>query len=190
MASKIMCIKPAAKRKRGWTLVEMMVSTAVFGISGMALATIFVFSIRSFAAMANYSDLDKENRVAMDKLTREIREAKQVSSYSTNSISIVNGTGTTVTYTFSSTTQQLTRNDGTSTQVLLNNCSLLSFSLFERPPVGFTFDTYKIATSNWQQNVKGVQLTWKTSRIVSGTPLINSENVQTAVIVIRKQQQS
>lgn len=185
-----MSIKPAAKRKAGWTLVEIMVSTAVFGICGMALATIFVFSIRSFAAMANYADLDKENRIAMDKLTREIREAKRVTAYTTNSISILNGSGATVTYTFDPNSQQLTRGDGTGTQVLLNNCSLLSFSLFERPPVGYSFDTYPIVNSDWQQNVKGIQLTWKTSRIVSGTPVINSENVQTAVIVIRKQQQS
>ena len=185
-----MCIKPTARAKRGWTLVEMMVSVAVFSISGLALATIFMFSIRSFAAMANYADLDKQNRIAMDKLTREVREAKAVTAYTTNSLSILNGDGNTITYTFNPTTKQLIRGDGSSTQVLLNNCSLLSFSLFERPPVGYSFDTYKIATSNWQQNVKGIQLTWKTSRSVSGTPEINSENVQTAVIVIRKQQQS
>lgn len=185
-----MFIKLRKNPKRGWTLVEMMVATGVFGISGAALATIFLFTIRSFAAMANYSDLDKQNRYAMDKMTREIREAKKVTAYTTNSISLMNGSGNTVTYTFKPNSQQLVRDDGTSTQVLLNNCSLLSFSLFERPPVGYSFDRYPIANSDWQQNVKGVQLTWKTSRIVSGTPVINSENVQTAVIVIRKQQQS
>jgi Tfp pilus assembly protein PilW len=185
-----MFIKLPQKSKRGWTMVELLVSTGVFAISGLALATIFVFTIRSFAAMANYSDLDKENRSAMDKMTREIREAKKITAYTTNSITLLDGNNNTVSYTFKASTQQLIRTGNTGSQVLLNSCNLLSFSLFERPPVGYSFDRYPIANANWQQNVKGVQLTWKTSRVVSGTPVINSENVQTAVIVIRKQQQS
>jgi hypothetical protein len=42
--------------------------------------------------------------------------------------------------------------------------------------------------SNWQQQVKTIQLTWKTSMNICPTAQINSEDVQTACIVIRKQQ--
>jgi hypothetical protein len=46
---------------------------------------------------------------------------------------------------------------------------------------------FPLASGNWTQSVKVVQLTWKTSRHVPSGP-VNSENIQTARIVIRKQQ--
>ena len=45
-----MFIKPPQKLKTGWTLVELMVATGIFSISGIALATIFLFCVRAFAA--------------------------------------------------------------------------------------------------------------------------------------------
>jgi len=187
-----MFIRPDRKLHKGWTLAEMMVATGVFSISGLALATIFLFCIRSFAAMTNYATLDKCNRHAMDIVTAELRQAQQVLSYSSNatstSLTILNGSGVNVTYGFDSTKQQFTRNDGR-TAVLLTNCNLVSFGLYIRPVASNSFDMYQLnASSNWQQQVKTVQLTWKTSMNICPTAQINSEDVQTACIVIRKQQ--
>jgi hypothetical protein len=170
----------------------MIVAVGVFSISGLALATIFLFCIRSFAAMTNYATLDKCNRHAMDVLTAEIRQAQQVLSYSSNgsttSLTILNGSGVTVTYSFDGSRQQFVRNDGHAT-VLLTNCSLVAFGLYERPPASNSFDMYPLNTGTaWQQQVKTIQLTWKTSMNICPTAQINSEDVQTACIVIRKQQ--
>ncbi|HEX5221699.1 MAG TPA: prepilin-type N-terminal cleavage/methylation domain-containing protein [Verrucomicrobiae bacterium] len=184
-----MFIKPVARGARGYTLVEMTVAMAVFSISGLALASVFLFSIKSFAAMGNYAVLDQANREAMDQLTREIRQARQVTSYSTNSITIVNGNSLAVTYLFRPSTSQLVRtaSDG-SNKVLLNDCKLIEFQLFQRNPVSGSYDIYPVATNNWQHTVKVVQLSWKTSRLING--LAQSENVQTARIVIRKQKKA
>jgi hypothetical protein len=187
-----MSTKAAVKQQAAWTLAEMMVATGVFSISGLALATIFLFCIRSFAAMTNYAVLDKANRHAMDILTQEIRQAQKVISYSSNSTStslgIVNGSGVNVTYTFDASKQQFIRNDGNST-ILLTNCNLVAFGLYQRPPESNSFDMYPLnTTSNWQTQVKTIQLTWKTSMNICPTAQINSEDVQTASIVIRKQQ--
>lgn len=188
-----MFIKFVAKSKAaGWTLVELMVAVGIFSISGLALATIFMFCIRSFAAMTNYATLDMCNRHAMDVATAEIRQAQQVLSFATNatstSLTILNGSGVNVTYAFDSTTKQFTRNDGTS-HVLLTNCNLVAFGLYIRPITSNSFDMYQLNTgTNWQQEVKTIQLTWKTSMNLCPTAQINSEDVQTACIVIRKQQ--
>ncbi len=187
-----MFTKPAHKSNTGWTLVELMVATGIFSISGLALATIFLFCIRSFAAMTNYATLDKCNRHAMDIVTSEIRQAQQVLNFSSNatsaSLTILNGDGVNVTYAFDSTRQQFTRNAGTPT-VLLTNCNLVAFGLFVRPVGTNSFDWYPVdTTSNWQQQVKTVRLTWKTSMNLCPSAQINSEDVQTACIVIRKQQ--
>jgi len=187
-----MFIKSSQNATKGWTLVEMMVATGVFSISGLALATIFLFCIRSFAAMTNYATLDKCNRHAMDIVTTEIRQAQKVLSFSSNatstSLTILNGDGVNVTYAFDSSKQAFTRNDGR-TAILLTNCNLVAFGLYVRPPASNSFDMYPINTgSNWQQQVKTIQLTWKTSMNICPTAQINSEDVQTACIVIRKQQ--
>jgi prepilin-type N-terminal cleavage/methylation domain-containing protein len=190
-----MFIKAAIPATRAYTLVEIMVAVAIFSISALALATIFLFSIRSYAAMANYAVLDQKNRQAMDQLTYEIRQARNVVNYVTNattsSLTITNGTGDQVTYTFDATQQSVTRNssDGTST-VLLTNCALLNFNLYMRPPTDGSFDVYQVPTNNnWQQMVKIVQLSWKTSMTLPPAR-VTSEDIQTARIVIRKQQGS
>jgi len=188
-----MSINSAIPATRAYTIVEIMVAVAVFSISALALATIFLFSIRSYAAMANYSLLDQKNRQAMDQLTYEIRQARKVVDYVTNasssSLIITNGSGDQVTYTFDSSQQSVTRtsSDGTST-VLLTNCALLNFNLYMRPPTNGSFDVFPVnTTTNWQQTVKVVQLSWKTSMTLPPAR-ITSEDIQTARIVIRKQQ--
>ena len=191
-----MCFKQQRRATRAFTLVEMMMAAGVFSIAGAALMTIFMFSVRSFASMSNYAVLDQYNRQAMDQLTYEIRQAQQVVSYSSNatssSLGIVNGSGLNVSYTFDGAMQQVRRtaSDGSS-KVLLTNCNLLAFGLYMRPPTNGTFDVYPVnMTTNWQQLVKVVQLSWKASMSVCPTTIVNSEDIQTARIVIRKQQGS
>ncbi len=194
-----MYMKPAQNPARAWTLVEMMVAVGVFSIAAAALASIFLFSLRGFASMANYAVLDQYNRQAMDQVTKEIRQAKAVVDCTSNATSraliITNGDNLLVTYTFDSSKQSVSRSasDG-SYKILLTNCNLLNFSLFMRPPPptnNETFDGYPAvitSSSGWQQTVKVVQLSWKTSMSICPTPQVNSEDIQTACIVIRKQQ--
>ena len=197
-----MYIKLAPGASRGWTLVEMMVAVGIFALSGVGLMGLYLYSINSMASIYNYSLLDQYNRQAMDQLTREIRQSFKVLTYNTNSITVQTADasgnpGPKVTYSFDSVSQQLLRNsdDGTS-QVLLKNCNLLSFQLFTRCPTNGTLDVldsitnaFPIATSNWTNTVKVLRLTWKTT-ISHPSGILNSENIQTAQVVIRKQQDS
>ena len=166
----------------------MLIATSIFTGACAGLAALYLFTTTSFSALADYATLDKANRQAMDTLTKEIRQAKQVTNCSTNppSITILRGDGMTVTYSFNATAKQMLRDvsDGTH-QVLLKNCSLLSFNLCQRNPIGGTYNIYPAATNNWQQTVKVIQLSWKTACTLPHR--IASENVQTARIVIRKQ---
>jgi len=179
------------KRKlAGWTLMEMMIGTAVFSIAGTAISTAYVVSLRSFQALSNYSVLDQQNREAVDQITRDIRQANSVIAFDNSlnrKLSVVNGDRTTNTYTFNRYTQQLmcSRNGGAAT-VLLQNCSLIDFNMGMRPPIGSTYNYYPTTDMN---QAKIVDFTWKSSRSLCGG-LINSENVQTARIVIRKQKVS
>ncbi len=190
-----MSINLPGKRLRGYTLVELMVGVGVFALSGLGLATIFIFCVRSYAAMTNYAVLDQYNRQAMDQLTREIRQATafvdSASNATMRSITITNGEGASVTYAFDATKQKLTRTvAGNAPQTLLTNCSLLNFNLYTRPPTSASFANYPVATDlpGWQKTVKVIQLTWKTALSICPTAQVNSEDVQTARIIIRKAQ--
>jgi prepilin-type N-terminal cleavage/methylation domain-containing protein len=194
-----MFIDVSPKTRRGWTLPEMMVAVGIFSICGAALMGMYLFCVKGMASMYNYSLLDQYNRQAMDQVTREIRQAKDVITYRTNSITIQSANsdgsnGPQVTYSFNGTSQKLIRTaDDGSSQVLLNNCSLLQFQLFTRCPTNDILDSitneFPIATSNWTNTVKVLRLTWKTAIQLPSGP-INSENIQTAQVVIRKQQDS
>jgi type II secretory pathway pseudopilin PulG len=190
-----MCIKLASKARHAWTLVEMMFAVGIFSLCGMALMGTYIFSVKSMASMYSYALLDAYNRQAMDLLTSEIRQAKRVLAYTTNSITIQTANadgndGPRVTYSFNGASQKMVRTstDGTS-KALLNNCTLLQFQLFTRCPSNGQYGIFPVAVDNWSNTVKVLQLSWKT-RVVQPSGIANSENVQTARIVIRKQQTS
>jgi len=191
-----MCIKPPCKPERAYTLVEMMVSVGLFSLAGLALMSLFIFNTRSFAALSNYAMLDQYNRQTMDTVTREIRQAAGFKDYTSNATQRVlqiwsgDNTNIAITYTFDSDHQWLVRDDGTSARIMITNCNLLNFNLGMRPPPppSNTFDYYyapDMTASNWQATVKVIRLTWKTAITLSPTANINSEDVQTAYIVIR-----
>ena len=182
-----MFIKLRQKSQRGHTLVETLVASGLMGITSLTIASIYLFSLRGFASLVNYADLDMINRTAMDTMSQEIRQARQVTGATTNTITIINGEGLSVSYIFNTINGKLIRSasDGSS-KVLLSDCKLLAFSLYQRNPIGGTYDIYPAATNNWSQSVKAISLSWKASRTMLGG-LTTSENIQTARVIIRKQ---
>jgi hypothetical protein len=164
----------------------MMFAVAVFAIASAAVMTAYLFSLRSFQSISNYAILDQQNRKAMDSITREVRQANAVSSFvngNSSSLTLVDGNLQPVTYSFNGATRQLIRTAGGASTVLLNDCTLLNFNLGMRPPAT-NYGYYPTTDIN---KAKIVDLTWKTRRSLPGG-VINSENIQTARIVIRKQQ--
>jgi len=182
-----MFIRFQRKFKLGFTLVEMLVATGLFGVVMGGVCTVYMASTRGFASLANYAELDKINRTALDTLTKEIRQARLVTDVQSNSFSIINGDNVSVTYWFNPSVKQFVRSasDGSS-KVLISSCSLINFDVFQRNTVAGTWDQYPAATNNWSEYVKVIRLTWKTARAIPGGPGV-SENVQTAKIIIRKQ---
>ena len=183
-----MFIKRQAKyRFLGYTLVEIMVATGVFGIAALALGSVYLFSTTSFAALVNYAELDKINRTAMDTLSKEVRAAQAVTDATATSLTIINQDGDNVMYSFNSFSGKLLRTSGGISKTLLSDCTLLNFNLYQRNPVSGTYDIYPAATNNYSQTVKCVSLTWKASRKMPAGNNTVSEDIQTARVVIRKQ---
>lgn len=181
-----MCLKSNSSRKlprAGFTLVEYMVGIAIGSLVLLAVASLSLYSGRSFAGLANYADLNATSLRAIDQMTRDIRQATGVVSFTTNQIVLNYGTNSpTMTFTYSPQDRLLVRTLGTEKKVLLKECDFLTFHVYQRTPKAGTYDQFPSATAN---TAKVVEVNWLCSRTIFGTKA-NTENAQTAKIVIRK----
>ena len=167
----------------GASLAEVLMAAGITGILVLVLVSMSVLSGRSFAAFYNYVDLDDSNRIAMDTLTRDLRGCNGVTSCSAGQLVIEDSDGATIAYAFNSGSQTLTRTKAGSVKILLKGCDALTFSIAQRNPVSGSYDVYPTATP---ATAKVVNVAWNCYRTILGHKA-NTENVQTARIVIRRQ---
>ena len=186
MDFKITSTKPGAcKSQAGFTLIETLFTVGITTLCLAALTTFTVFSTHSFATLYNYVDLDDSNRIAIDQLTRDVRQANAVTSFTTNQLTLQDSDGLALTWAFDSTNRTLTRiKEGSSSTLVLRECEHLVFDVRQRNVVGGTYDVYPLATN--AATAKVVNVYWTCSRKVLGRRE-DTESVQTARIVIRKQ---
>src|SRR5436190_6689792 len=185
----------------GMTLVELLIAIGISGIIFVAVGTMIFFSGRSYAAMANYVDLDNKSRKALDQMTKDLRQVNGVTSIGTNTVSgqtvtnqlVVAGTeadGTAYTITYNhnpaSTNRTLTRVKSAGlyagTTTLLTGCTFLNFRMFSRVPIDGTLDNFAATDL---ATCKVVQIDWICSRKIFNQS-DNTESVQSAKVVIRK----
>jgi hypothetical protein len=167
----------------GVALAEALLAVGITGLLILVICAFTLFSGRSFAALFNYVDLDDANRVVMDEISREVRQASRVTACTTNSLTLEETDGSVLTYSYSPTLRTLTRIKNGVSRVLLRECDSLTFTVGQRNPVNGSYDVYPAATA---ATTKVVNVSWLCTRSLFGLKE-NSESVQTARIVIRKQ---
>jgi Tfp pilus assembly protein PilW len=160
-------------------LPEMMVAIGVGSLILMVMATVFMTSTRGFAAMGNYVDMDASSRNALDHMSLEIRQAGELTEFSSSHLKFATTPGQTnsfLVYDWDSTSGSLTewKTGDTITNTLLTGCDQLAFSLFNN---SFA------ATTNISQG-KGLSVNWKCSRTILGQKS-TTEDMQQAMIIIR-----
>lgn len=172
----------STRDQRGMTLPEMMVTLGIGFIFLGIIGAIFLNSSRSFAAIGNYISMDQASRQAMDQMSRDIRRAKDLVSFSTNQMVFDCGGATNLIYSYNPSSRQLVqwRTGDAKPTVLLSDCDALKFSLYKSIPSpggGFTETTIV-------SQAKSITVSWRCSRSVLGKQL-TSEDMQQALIVIR-----
>lgn len=165
-------------------MIETMVATAIGSLALAGLSSLTIYTTRSFAAMSNYMELDKNSRNALDRMTQIIREADGVTTFSDHSV-VLSYHAQTISFNYSPQSKRLTmvNTNGAST-VLLEDCDFLDFDAFQRNSVPGSYDQYPATVD--ESAIKLVQVSWICSRRLIGD-LLNTESVQSAKIVIRKQ---
>ena len=184
---------PGNRHRSGATLAETMVAMGLGSIVLVAILAISLFSARSYAALVNYVDLDNFSRSALDEMTSEIRQADFLVSGSATSMRFrfTNPTNAAaqwdVNYVYNPSARTLTRIQGISRRILLEECDFLEFTYYRRNPATNSFDLYLTAPEPLVDPsiCKAVQMRWICSRQIM-QQAVNTESVQSARVVIRK----
>jgi hypothetical protein len=167
----------------GIGLVEFLVALGISAILFLVLGNMSMLSGRMFVSFVNYVDLDDANRIAMDTMIGDLRECNKVTACSATQLVIEAPDLVAITYAFNPGASTLTRTKAGIVRTLLRGCDTLKFNLGTRNPVGGTFE---VVPTTDVSLAKVVNVSWNCSRTVLGRKA-NTENVQTARIVIRKQ---
>lgn len=177
-------IRPKGHPARaGVTLIEYLFAIGVGTLLAAVIVGLSISSSRNFAALANYSELTTSSLNALDQMTRDIRQSVKLTGYSSSQLTFSNGSNQPpVVFTYSPGNRTLTRQQGTSTKVLLTECDSLNFAIYQRNTVPGTYDQHPVASLS---NCKVVAVDWSCSRSILGTK-VNSEAGQSAKIVIRQ----
>jgi len=167
------------------SLAELMVAIGVTSLIVVVMLVLAVSTGRSFVEMVNYVDLDHYNRVALDMMSRDMRQVLYLQTFSSNSMIFLDKDGQPLQYAYSPTDRTLIRSKGGEKKILLDNCDQMQFAIYQRTPKSNSFDLYPVMTVT---NAKVVRLTWNCSRKLFGRK-INTEQAQAARIVIRNKKE-
>lgn len=171
------------RRQCGATLSDTLMAMGVSGLLLGVLASLTMYCGKSLLAMLNYADLNDKNRIAVDTMTRDLRECNRVISCTSTQLDIEDSSGGTISYVYSPGAGTLNRQFGGFNRTLATGCETLAFSLGTRNPIGGTFG---VVSTTDVSLAKVVNVRWNCSRTILGSKQ-NTESVQTARIVIRKQ---
>jgi prepilin-type N-terminal cleavage/methylation domain-containing protein len=168
-------------RRAGFTLIEVMVASALGVLALAIVGALTWFSSRSFAAIANYVDLDQASQFALDKMSREVRQAQSLTDFTSTSLTFADVDNNPLSFIYDPERRTLVRVSGGQTNTLLQGCDFLEFSKYQHTAISNTFDAY---TPAFVTNTKLVQVTWMCSRKILGAK-VNTESVQSAKIALR-----
>ena len=172
------------RRAQGFALSEVLVAFGVISLTMLVIAAISMFSTRSFYALFNYVDLDDMNKRAIDQITRDVRQANRVKLATTTKLVLEDFDGEDLVYEYQAAARVVTRSKNGVVRTNLTECDRLNFSLGQRNTVSNSFEVFPVATT--PDTIKVVNVSWLCSRTLFGRKE-NTESVQTARIVIRKQ---
>jgi hypothetical protein len=163
-------------------MVELLVGVMVGGMLIATAGSLWFYSNRTFAAQLNYVDMDQASQMALDRLSREIRQTRDLVYEHKKKLIFTDYDGEQLTYQYVNSDKVLQRVKGGVTNVLLSHCKDVDFTVFQRNPVAGSYDQYPAATAD---NCKLVHVRWVSSRPLYGTGQDNTESVSSAKIVIR-----
>jgi len=126
------------RNESGITLIELVLSIVLIGIIGIVAASAFMFSTQSVLTGNNVREATQVNRIAMDRMVREIRNVEDNTSVvaaGASTFTYVDTGGSNISFTLAGT--NLNRVSAT-TDTLAANVSGLTFTYLDNTgtPIG------------------------------------------------------
>lgn len=120
-------------KRKGFTLVEMLVSVVILAMLMVSLAVAFQASVNSYNGNESLHKATNTARLALNRITTQLRNAQAVATNSpSNQCSLIASDGSDVTYNYNSSDRKLylVTNDDLADQdyVLCENVSGMNFS--------------------------------------------------------------
>jgi hypothetical protein len=142
-----MFFKRPGSRGHGFTLMEYLFGMGVGALAFLAIVGFSIFGSKSLAALYAGCSLDQQNRKTFNQMTKDVRSVMAITNFSTNRFICQDWDNTPLTYVYDSGNQTLTRIKGTTTNVLLSDCTRLSFTYGMRVLSNGTFMVYPTTNS-------------------------------------------
>src|SRR5262245_17024766 len=177
-------IPPIKAHRAGLTLIEMMVAMFVGSLVITSMLSFSLYTGRSVVSLANYADMESRSRMALDRMSTEIRQCRGLTEFTSTSLTFKDSDGASLSYVYDPSAKTLARLKNGTRDVLLEGCDYLQFGIYQRNPIGGSYDVYPAASVS---TAKLIQITWGCARSILGKNA-NSEIVQSSKIVIRNQE--
>lgn len=96
-------------RRRGFTLVELLVAMAIFSVVISIATGAFIRALRTQRQLVAFSAANSNLSLVLEQMAREIRVGRQFQQEGTQALSFVNGRGETVSYAYDEQLQAIFR---------------------------------------------------------------------------------
>ena len=170
-----------SRRTAAFTLPELSIAAGLGLLALLVVAVLAFYTSRSFVAITNYVSLDQHSQTALDKMSKEIRQAHRLTAFSPTSVTVQDVNNNPVQFAYDAPARRLVRVSAGVTNAYLTDCDSLNFGMFQHTVMSNSFDCYDPA---YVTNAKVIQVTWVCSRTILGAKA-NSESVQSAKIALR-----
>ena len=174
-------------RRFAYTLPEVLVAGFIGSILMAFASSYYLFSLRSFSAMAGYTELNFRSRLASDLISRDLRSALSVQSLVNNQLVLNEPGGTNISYTYNPAGGKLVRQDGVRTQVLLTGIAPDSFAFSFYGRSTNAAPAYEAFPTNAPNAAKLVGFKWSCARPGAAGAPGASEGIQMAIVNLRNQ---
>lgn len=135
----------AGNRRRGFTLVEVMVSAGLGSLVLAGVLTAFVFFCRTAFSLSYYSEMEADTRVALARFAQDARQTNAANWQSQTSL-VFQVNGTNVTYTYDAAEKTFTRTEGGRTEVLASSVNAFSFKAYNIKMEPLNFSSASLTT--------------------------------------------
>lgn len=120
------------KKKKGFTLIELVMVITIVGIAAVATGPALLTTIDAWTFKLNRNDLLWDGRLAIDRMTREIRAIKDTTSVTIASVVQFRFTNTgNIDITYSLSSANLNRTEDGAANLLAENVSSLAFTYYD-----------------------------------------------------------